>query len=207
MVSLSIIGMTGWVNPLRVAVRRPGTLSVARRWSGGAFFVGTPALVRHPFWFIIQRKPRDLDTPLLAGGWGRRTAISPESSRRRGGVSPHCTVDAPLVLLRAHVGMDGHVPGEPESLPIGGRVRRGCPVGETGRVVRIAPPHEPSLGGGPEVTDTHHGSGSDGPGCRAVTGSPAANTGTFTRRDVAEIIGCQTMLSSFFLSILRRQRR
>jgi len=64
MVSLSIIGMTGWVNPLRVAVRRPGTLSVARRWSGGAFFVGTPALVRHPFWFIIQRKPPSLDCPI-----------------------------------------------------------------------------------------------------------------------------------------------
>jgi predicted transcriptional regulator len=42
MVSLSIIGMTGWVNPLRMAIRRPGTLSVARRWSGGAFFVCTP---------------------------------------------------------------------------------------------------------------------------------------------------------------------
>jgi hypothetical protein len=42
MVSLSIIGMTGWVNPLRMAIRRPGTLSVARRWSGGAFFVRTP---------------------------------------------------------------------------------------------------------------------------------------------------------------------
>jgi hypothetical protein len=41
MVSLSIIGMTGWVNPLHVAVRRPGTLSVARRRSAGAFFCGT----------------------------------------------------------------------------------------------------------------------------------------------------------------------
>jgi hypothetical protein len=39
MVSRSISGMPGWVNPFRVAVRRPGTLSVARRWSGGAFFV------------------------------------------------------------------------------------------------------------------------------------------------------------------------
>ena len=42
MVSLSIRGMTGWVNPLRVAVRRPGTLFVARRWSAGAFFCGSP---------------------------------------------------------------------------------------------------------------------------------------------------------------------
>jgi hypothetical protein len=41
MVSLSIRGMTGWVNPLRVAVRRPWTLFVARRRSGGAFFVET----------------------------------------------------------------------------------------------------------------------------------------------------------------------
>ena len=39
MVSLSIIGMTGWVNPLHVAVRRPWTLFVARRRSAGAFFL------------------------------------------------------------------------------------------------------------------------------------------------------------------------
>lgn len=31
MVPLSIMGMTGWVNPYCLAVRRPGTLSVARR--------------------------------------------------------------------------------------------------------------------------------------------------------------------------------
>jgi hypothetical protein len=42
MISLSIMGMTGWVNPLRVAVRRPGTLSVARRRSAGAFFCAVP---------------------------------------------------------------------------------------------------------------------------------------------------------------------
>jgi hypothetical protein len=42
MVSLSIIGITGWVNPLRVAVRRPWTLSVARRRSAGAFFCVAP---------------------------------------------------------------------------------------------------------------------------------------------------------------------
>jgi hypothetical protein len=46
MVSLSISEMTGWVNPFRVAVRRPGTLSIARRWSVGAFFLWhTRALV------------------------------------------------------------------------------------------------------------------------------------------------------------------
>ena len=39
MVSLSIRGMTGWVNPFFLARRRPGTLSVARRRSAGAFFV------------------------------------------------------------------------------------------------------------------------------------------------------------------------
>jgi hypothetical protein len=38
MVTLSIIGMTGWVNPFWLTVRRPGTLSVLRRRSGGAFF-------------------------------------------------------------------------------------------------------------------------------------------------------------------------
>ena len=64
MVPLSILGMTGWVNPCCLTVRRPRTLSVARRWSAGAFFVGTPALVRHPFWLILQRKPLSLDGPI-----------------------------------------------------------------------------------------------------------------------------------------------
>jgi hypothetical protein len=40
MVSLSIRGMPGWVNPFFLAARRPGTLSVARRRSAGAFFCG-----------------------------------------------------------------------------------------------------------------------------------------------------------------------
>jgi CxxC motif-containing protein (DUF1111 family) len=39
MVSLSIRGMTGWVNPFFLAARRPGTLSVLRRRSAGAFFL------------------------------------------------------------------------------------------------------------------------------------------------------------------------
>jgi hypothetical protein len=78
MVSLSISGMLGWVNPFFLAARRPGTLSVARRRSAGAFFVGTPALVRPPFWLIMQRTPLGLDFPLggfsplevrLAGGF------------------------------------------------------------------------------------------------------------------------------------------
>jgi hypothetical protein len=64
MVPLSIMGMTGWVNPFFLATRRPWTLSVLRRRSAGAFFVGTPALVRHPFWLVIQRKPFGLDTPV-----------------------------------------------------------------------------------------------------------------------------------------------
>ena len=42
MVSLSIRGMTGWVNPFCLAVRRPWTLSVSRRGSAGAFFCETP---------------------------------------------------------------------------------------------------------------------------------------------------------------------
>jgi hypothetical protein len=41
MVPLSIMGMTGWVNPCCLTVRRPRTLSVARRRSAGAFFCGT----------------------------------------------------------------------------------------------------------------------------------------------------------------------
>ena len=40
MVSLSIMGMTGWVNPFFLAVRRPWTLPVLRRWSAGDFFYG-----------------------------------------------------------------------------------------------------------------------------------------------------------------------
>ena len=64
MVSLSILGMPGCVNPFCLAMRRPWTLSVLRRRSAGAFFVGTPALVRHPFWLVIQRKPLGLDTPV-----------------------------------------------------------------------------------------------------------------------------------------------
>jgi hypothetical protein len=80
MISLSILGMTGWVNPLRVAVRRPWTLSVARRRSAGAFFVGTPALVRHPFWLIIQRKLLSLDGP--------RGGCSPPEGRLAGGCTP-----------------------------------------------------------------------------------------------------------------------
>ena len=39
MVSTSIMGMTGWVNPFFLAVRRPGPLSIAGRRSAGAFFV------------------------------------------------------------------------------------------------------------------------------------------------------------------------
>jgi hypothetical protein len=59
------MGMTGWVNPFFMAVRRPGTLSVARRRSAGAFFVGIPALVRPPFWLIMQRTSLGLDFPLI----------------------------------------------------------------------------------------------------------------------------------------------
>ena len=43
MVSLSIMGMPGWVNPFYLTVRRPWTLFVARRRSAGAFFVWTPS--------------------------------------------------------------------------------------------------------------------------------------------------------------------
>jgi hypothetical protein len=42
MVSLSIMGMPGWVNPFCLTVQRPGTLSVAWRRSAGAFFVWNP---------------------------------------------------------------------------------------------------------------------------------------------------------------------
>jgi hypothetical protein len=80
MVPLSIMGMTGWVNPFCLAVRRPGTLSVARRRSAGAFFVGTPALVRHSFWLIIQRNPLGLDGPI--GGF------SPPEGRLACGFKP-----------------------------------------------------------------------------------------------------------------------
>jgi hypothetical protein len=64
MVPLIIMGMPGWVNPFCLAMRRPWTLFVTRRRSAGAFFVGTPALVRPPFWLIIQRNPLGLDGPI-----------------------------------------------------------------------------------------------------------------------------------------------
>jgi hypothetical protein len=47
MVPLSIMGMTGWVNPFFLAMRRPWTLSVARRRSAGAFFVENPGAFGH----------------------------------------------------------------------------------------------------------------------------------------------------------------
>ena len=47
MVPLSIMGMPGWVNPFCLAVRRPWTLSVARRRSAGAFFVENPGAFGH----------------------------------------------------------------------------------------------------------------------------------------------------------------
>jgi hypothetical protein len=80
MVSLSIRGMTGWVNPFFLAMRRPGTLSVARRRSAGAFFVGTPALVRPSFWRIMQRTPLGLDGP--------RGGCSPPEGRLACGFKP-----------------------------------------------------------------------------------------------------------------------
>jgi hypothetical protein len=42
MASISIIGMTGWVNPYSTAARRPWTLFISRRRSAGAFFCGQP---------------------------------------------------------------------------------------------------------------------------------------------------------------------
>jgi hypothetical protein len=80
MASLSIMGMTGWVNPFYLTVRRPWTFFVARRRSAGAFFVRTPALGRHPFWLIIQRKPLGLDGPI--GG------LSPPEGRLACGFKP-----------------------------------------------------------------------------------------------------------------------
>jgi hypothetical protein len=80
MVSLSIRGITGWVNPFFLAARRPWTLSVARRWSAGAFFVGTPALGRPSFWRIMPRTPLGLDGP--------RGGCSPPEGRLAGGCKP-----------------------------------------------------------------------------------------------------------------------
>ena len=63
MVPLSILGMTGWVNPFFLAVRRPWPLAVARRWSAGAFFVAHPG--------AFGPDPTAIDTP---GSKARRAA-------------------------------------------------------------------------------------------------------------------------------------
>jgi hypothetical protein len=80
MVSLSIIGMTGWVNPCCLAMRRPWTLSVLRRRSGGAF------LLEHQRWCgtlsgsSFNAIPLGLDGPI--GGF------SPPEGRLAGGCKP-----------------------------------------------------------------------------------------------------------------------
>ena len=56
MVPLSIMGMPDWVNPFCLAVRRPWTLSVARRRSAGAFFVAHPG--------AFGPDPTAIDTPV-----------------------------------------------------------------------------------------------------------------------------------------------
>ena len=72
MVPLSIMGMTHWVNPFCLAVRRPGTLSVARRRSAGAFFKDAD---RHdlplvqPFARVDLHTPRPWD-PSTEERWG-----------------------------------------------------------------------------------------------------------------------------------------
>src|SRR5262249_40354305 len=69
----------------------------------GRLFCWNTSVGAAPF-LAHHSTPLDLDTPLLAVGWGRRTAIRPKSRRRLGGVSPHGTVDAsmadlPLILV------------------------------------------------------------------------------------------------------------
>src|SRR5262249_3919083 len=83
MVPLSIMGMTGWVNPFCLAVRRPGTLSVARRRSAGAFFKDAD---RHdlplvqPFARVDLPTPRPWD-PSTEGRWGWRHGRGASAAR------------------------------------------------------------------------------------------------------------------------------
>jgi hypothetical protein len=96
MVSLSIRGMTGWVNPFCLAMRRPWTRSVLRRRSAGAFFCGKPggfdrwgrrregggarwsAAVRDPPG--RHTRPTQARTPWLQEPWVRRTRCTPRPS-------------------------------------------------------------------------------------------------------------------------------
>ena len=124
MVSLSILGMPGWVNPFCLAVRRPGTLSLARRRSYGRFFCGKPgsfdlwgrrrgrggsrwsdaacaAPGRH------TRHPQDR-TLRLQEPWGRRDRGTPRPSTRwqtswrgrRGTASEERATHAPSAGMR-----------------------------------------------------------------------------------------------------------
>ena len=96
MVPLSIRGMTGWVNPSFLALRRPWTFSVARRRSVGAFFCGKPGSfalwgLRHvgggsrwkdaaraaPLWHTLNKTDR---TPWLQELWVRRAQCTPRPS-------------------------------------------------------------------------------------------------------------------------------
>ena len=96
MVPLSIRGMTGWVNPSFLALRRPWTFSVARRRSVGAFFCGKPGSfalwgLRHvgggsrwkdaaraaPLWHTLNKTDR---TPWLQEPWVIRKQCTPSPS-------------------------------------------------------------------------------------------------------------------------------
>jgi len=94
MVPLSIMGMTGWVNPCCLAVRRPWILFVARRWSAGAFFCGPPrgfalwGLRRAGGGSRWSAAARDAPgrhngrTPWLQEPWMRRSRCTPHPSTR-----------------------------------------------------------------------------------------------------------------------------
>jgi hypothetical protein len=112
MVSLSIMGMTGWVNPFCLAVRRPWTLSVARRGSAGAFFVENPAAFGHDTTAIGTHISKAIGAS--QGGGALAVALPPSHSEtRKARHDGEASVPLPDDGLPAHVdeeqtvGLDG----------------------------------------------------------------------------------------------------
>jgi hypothetical protein len=138
MVSLSIMGMTGWVNPFFLAARRPWILSVARRRSAGAFFCGTPRGFDR--WGLCHGGEAHGGAPprvtLRAGTRARHRTARP-GCRGREEAPPPCALrpHASRASSREHVGRRG----EPELVRASGDVYRGAWGGAGPRALRWGP--------------------------------------------------------------------
>ena len=112
MVPLSIMGMTGWVNPSWLTVRRPWTLFVIWRRSAGAFFVRTPAwvpegctrTVRHATSRLSERAAEVISIPLapvlfLGAGSAGWTVASTAAQRGACGIPGSWSSQGPTTRL------------------------------------------------------------------------------------------------------------